>query len=219
MTARDVDHVPAHLTEIENQWARRTAEHWAQMARVSADERRNVGWLDSTLVQRLYIHPAISGNPDVNWLEYFHRRHLPRTVPRGLTIGCGSGGLERHAAFMGLCEHYDACDVSAGALDVAREAAAKASLRNVTYSLRDLNNVVFEPARYDVASPPWPFITFRTWSTCSSLQDIVGNFSSESASDVTAASHIRDRASVPALEGSAERLCDGRGETRMRLSR
>ena len=47
------------------------------MARVSAEERRDVSWLDSRLVQRLYLNPAIGGDADRNWLEYVKRRHLP----------------------------------------------------------------------------------------------------------------------------------------------
>jgi SAM-dependent methyltransferase len=129
----------------------RAAEHWGQMAQVSADERRDVSWLDSKLVQRLYLHPQIGGDPDRNWLDHFKRRHLPRTVSRGLTIGCGDGGLERHGTALGLCEHFDAFDVSPGAIEVARAAAAKAGLTTVTYAVQDLNHAAFEPDRYDVA--------------------------------------------------------------------
>lgn len=129
----------------------RTAEHWGQMARVAADDRRDVSWLDSKLVQRLYLHPTIGGDPGRNWLEYFKRRHLPETVARGLTIGCGDGGLERHGAVLRLCEHYDAFDVSPGAIEIAQAAAAKAGLANVTYAVQDLNDAAFERDRYDVA--------------------------------------------------------------------
>ena len=129
----------------------RTAEHWGQMAQVAANERRDVSWLDSKLVQRLYIHPTIGGDPDRNWLAYFKRRHLPETVPRGLTIGCGDGGLERHGAALGLCGHYDAFDVSPGAIEIAQAAAAKAGIDIVTYAVRDLNHAEFERERYDVA--------------------------------------------------------------------
>ena len=121
------------------------------MAKVSADERRDVSWLDSRLVQRLYLHPTIGGDPNRNWLEHVKRRHLPQTVPRGLTIGCGDGGLERHGAVLRLCEHYDAFDVSPGAIDIARAAAAKAGLTTVTYAVQDLNHAAFERDRYDVA--------------------------------------------------------------------
>lgn len=128
----------------------RTAEHWGRMAHVSPDERRDVGWLDSKLVQRLYIHRTISGHPEGNWLEYFKRRHLPQTVHRGLTIGCGDGGLERHADYLRICEHYDAFDVSPEAIEVARAAAVKAGLRNVNYAVRNLDSAVLEREAYDV---------------------------------------------------------------------
>ena len=121
------------------------------MAHVSVDDRRDVSWLDSKLVQRRYLHPAIGGDPEANWLEYFKRRYLPHTVARGLTVGSGDGGLERHGAALGLCEHYDAFDVSPGAIEVARAAAARAGIPNVTYAVQDLNHAAFEPARYDVA--------------------------------------------------------------------
>jgi SAM-dependent methyltransferase len=51
---------------------------------------------------------------------------------------------------MGLCEQYDAFDVSAGALEIAKDAAARAGLKNVTYAQQDLNHAVFERGGYDV---------------------------------------------------------------------
>ena len=129
----------------------RVAAHWGEQAKVSIDERKETGWLASPLVERLYIHPTISGNPDENWLIYFKKRHLPTVVPRGLNIGCGEGGLERHGAVLQLCEQYDAFDVSPGAIEMAKEAAEKSGITNVTYEVRDLNYLTLEENRYDVA--------------------------------------------------------------------
>ncbi len=129
----------------------RTASHWSEQVKVSRDEKKESDWLESPLVQQLYIHPTISGNPDENWLMYVKRRYLPDTVSRVLDIGCGDGGLERHGAVLQLCSHYDAFDVSPGAIATAKEAAAQFGLENVSYEVRDLNRLALERDRYDVA--------------------------------------------------------------------
>lgn len=120
------------------------------MAKIAAEERSGVGWLDSGLVQRLYINPTIAGNPDENWLAYVKRRHLPKPVSRGLTLGCGNGGLERHGASLHLCEHHDAIDMSPGAIEIAKAAAVECGLTNVTYDVQDLDECVLARERYDV---------------------------------------------------------------------
>jgi SAM-dependent methyltransferase len=140
----------ANRSNPQTRHVRRAARYWGRTARVSADTRCAIGWLDSTLVQRLYLHPTISGDPDASWLEYFKRRHLPHAVGSGLVLGCGGGGLERHATVLELCERYDAYDVSPGALEIAEKAARKAGLRHIKYRRRDLNEVELERERYDV---------------------------------------------------------------------
>lgn len=77
-----------YATELEQ-----VAAHWGEQAKISMDVKKAIGWLASPLVERCYIHPGISGNPEENWLMYVKRRFLPETVARGLTIGCGEGAL------------------------------------------------------------------------------------------------------------------------------
>jgi glycosyltransferase involved in cell wall biosynthesis/SAM-dependent methyltransferase len=134
-----------YATELEQ-----VAAHWGEQARVSMDVKKAVGWLASPLVERCYIHPRISGNPEENWLMYVKRRFLPETVARGLTIGCGDGGLERHGAVLKLCLHYDAFDISPEAIAMAKETAERHELNNVRYEVRDLNHISLERDRYDV---------------------------------------------------------------------
>jgi GT2 family glycosyltransferase/glycosyltransferase involved in cell wall biosynthesis/SAM-dependent methyltransferase len=131
--------------------AEKTAAYWGEQAKVSIDEKKETHWLESLLVQELYIYPTTSGRPDENWLAYVKRRYFPKMVSRGLDIGCGQGGLERHGSVLQLCDHYDAYDVSPEVIYLAKEAAAEFGLTNVTYEVRDLNHLTLEKDRYDAA--------------------------------------------------------------------
>jgi len=131
--------------------AEKTAAYWGEQAKVSIDEKKETHWLESLLVQELYIYPTTSGRPDENWLAYVKRRYFPKMISRGLDIGCGQGGLERHGSVLQLCDHYDAYDVSPEVINQAKEAAAEFGLTNVTYEVRDLNHLTLEKDRYDAA--------------------------------------------------------------------
>jgi len=140
------DAAEGYSTDLE-----RTAAYWGEHAKVSTDEMKATHWLESPLVQERYIHPTTSGRPDENWLAYVKRQYFPKMVSRGLDIGCGQGGLERHGSVLQICDHYDAYDVSPEVINLAKEAAAEFGLTNVTYEVRDLNHLTLERDRYDVA--------------------------------------------------------------------
>ncbi|HYC77347.1 MAG TPA: class I SAM-dependent methyltransferase, partial [Planctomycetota bacterium] len=98
----------------------RAAAHWSRMALAgAAGGAPVVNWLESPLVQRRYVHPAVAGVPDLNWFAWVMTRHVPRDVARACTLGCGSGGLERHARQLGCFAPFDAFDVSEASLRIA----------------------------------------------------------------------------------------------------
>lgn len=69
----------------------------------------------------------------------------------GLSLGCGWGQLEREAIQLGLCEHFDAYDVSPEAITTAEAEARKQHLeQRIRYYCADLNKVTLEPGRYDI---------------------------------------------------------------------
>jgi 2-polyprenyl-3-methyl-5-hydroxy-6-metoxy-1,4-benzoquinol methylase len=68
-----------------------------------------------------------------------------------LSICCGFGSVERH--FVSRLDGVEECrgiDLAVGALDVARQKAAAAGLKNISYETADLNNYVWEKEKYDL---------------------------------------------------------------------
>ncbi len=69
----------------------------------------------------------------------------------GLSLGCGSGGLERHALQIGICEKFEAFDVAEGAIKVAQEEATKLGLKSkIQYQAKDINSIQLDVGRYDI---------------------------------------------------------------------
>jgi SAM-dependent methyltransferase len=130
-----------------------TQRHWSEMARARQQApylQAELGWLDSPIVRERYIHSAISGQPGVSWLEWVMAGYVPRSAASICTLGCGAGGLERHARVLGCQAAFDSFDVSAGALAVAREEAVRLGLAGITYQQADLNSLRSLPNDYEV---------------------------------------------------------------------
>jgi glycosyltransferase involved in cell wall biosynthesis/SAM-dependent methyltransferase len=129
----------------------RVSQHWALNveARQSSDEF--VGnWLDHRAIQRLYINPMVADSPDETWFPYVARTYFPEPVEKALSLGCGGGALERHALSLGICESFDAYDISEGSVEAAREEAQKADLLDrINYVVADLNEISLEESAYD----------------------------------------------------------------------
>jgi SAM-dependent methyltransferase len=129
---------------------------WGERARERQDaERPIVAWTDSVVVQRRYIHPTISGNPDENWLIWVKRQFFPEPVDLALTLGCGDGAVERHGLLLGIARAFEAVDASAGAVELAERLARESHVDNrVRYVVADLNRHVFPSRTYDAAFAP-----------------------------------------------------------------
>ncbi|MFQ5777436.1 MAG: class I SAM-dependent methyltransferase, partial [Terriglobia bacterium] len=114
-----------------------------------------VNWLRSPLVQRLYIHPLISGHPERDWLDWLRQTHFPQPAQRGLSLGCGTGQLERRAVEMNLCRRLDACDLSPHAIAQAQAGVQAARLSpRLRFFVADLNRLELPPATYDLILCP-----------------------------------------------------------------
>ncbi len=131
----------------------KVADHWG---RLGADQvhrpeiAAETSWADSPLIRSKFINPRMSGSPDVNWLEWTVRNHLPPDTRRACTLGCGSGGLERHARSLGLQAEFDSFDISEQALTVARDEARRLGLQGIHYRCADLNRLELPANHYDV---------------------------------------------------------------------
>ncbi|HEX2060805.1 MAG TPA: class I SAM-dependent methyltransferase [Thermoanaerobaculia bacterium] len=107
-------------------------------------------WMAHPAIQA-YINIAFSGSPSIGKFETFLAFLHGRTFARGLSVGCGTGGLERALLAHGVCEQIDAFDGSPESLRIAREEAAKAGAADrVHYFAADFNEPRLPPAAYDI---------------------------------------------------------------------
>lgn len=105
-------------------------------------------WLAQPKV-REYVNKAISGG--TAWpLEWF-KATWPRRYKRGLSIGCGTGALERGLLDLDLCEHVDAFDASSVSLAIAQSEADKHPQGSrIRYFQADFNTVRLPTDTYDL---------------------------------------------------------------------
>lgn len=131
---------------------RRASELWGKKADLKdVKARRFYNWLHHPFINKEYINKRVSGFPEYNWVSYSKEKYVPEKLTLGLSLGCGSGGLERHALQAGICEEFEAFDLAEGAIQVAREEAAKVGLSSrVKYKVLDINSIRLEADKYDI---------------------------------------------------------------------
>jgi SAM-dependent methyltransferase len=142
-------------------WMRGLQPKGAATARVSRHWGKQGGnwrlggamhWTEIPAVQRR-INTRISGDPNVDPYLYVIRRYFAGALPvaRALTLGCGTGELERGLVQYGFCSHHDAFDIAAESIRKARDAAREAGLTHIRYETCDINRMALEPDAYDCA--------------------------------------------------------------------
>jgi len=107
------------------------------------------GWMAHPLV-RHYINESISGSLGGWPLDWFQRTY-PRKFGHALSIGCGTGALERDLLRRDVVETIDAFDLSNDSLMVARtEAAGEQLHERVRYFRGDFNAITLPRDHYDL---------------------------------------------------------------------
>lgn len=110
----------------------------------------HVSWMAHPVV-REYINESISGSPHIWPVSWFLQFLGERRFGRALSIGCGTGPLERDLIRRGICRQVDAFDGSPGSIDIARKLAAEEGLGdNIHYYVDDFNQPELPRRAYDV---------------------------------------------------------------------
>ncbi len=136
------------MSSSKNTEQNKVAEYWGKSLSVS--EKKLVAWMGHPGIQR-HINMRITGDPSLDWFTYVNQKYIPVPVERGLSLGCGEGGLERHAFFLEKVKHFDAIDISQGAVETARREAERLGiLDKVNYITADLNRLKLPLGRYDI---------------------------------------------------------------------
>lgn len=126
----------------------KVARWWAE----SPEERMKrsiVVWMDHPHIKR-HINRRTTGDESLDWLNYVIQKYLEPPIESGLSLGCGGGGLERHALWAESVGHFDAYDVSPDAIESAKRAAKEAGVyERINYLVMDLNEVELPLNAYD----------------------------------------------------------------------
>lgn len=124
--------------------AQAAAEHWDQQSQV-----RSVYWTEPSIV-RHYVNELISG---VAWLsptQALKAGWAYHPLRRGLSIGCGTGALERDVWRQRICRRIEATDFSRTSLATAKRLAAEAGMRGILYRRENFNRLQLRAERYDI---------------------------------------------------------------------
>jgi SAM-dependent methyltransferase len=106
-------------------------------------------WLDDPQV-RHYANGLIGDGVPMWPMEWFQQTY-PRRFPLGLSVGCGTGPLERDVIRRGICDRIEAFDASVVSLAAARTAAAAEGLQDrIDYRNDDFETVRLPYRRYDI---------------------------------------------------------------------
>ena len=113
-------------------------------------EPENHYWGAQPLVRRA-INRRVTGDPNRWPMEWFAGRYARQPASLGLSIGSGSGLLERDVVTKGICRAVEGIDFSAEAVAQARRDAEEANLSRVLdYRVADINALSLPPDRYDI---------------------------------------------------------------------
>lgn len=96
--------------------AEAVARHWSG---VKADTVRSF-W--QSPIVRGELNRRITGDPEVDSIEYFRRRYCGKPFARALSLGSGQGHHERALIKAGVCEHIIGVDVSPERVEQANAA-------------------------------------------------------------------------------------------------
>lgn len=98
---------------------------------------------------RQVINRRITGDEHQWPVEWFASKIADGAYPRVLSLGCGTGALERDLASKGLCETAVGLDISERALELARQQARVAGFTHLEYRRADLDRLKLEPNRFE----------------------------------------------------------------------
>lgn len=137
-----------------NSPAAQVADLWSRKLDTSDEFSSDVYWLAVPEVYRSYTQAATRGRREDSWVNDCVLHFLAGRTPveRMLSIGCGSGALERHLDTLSAFRECDAWDIAPTAIETARRIAQKEGRRNIHYEVRDANTPGFlrgPAARYD----------------------------------------------------------------------
>ena len=105
-------------------------------------------WMADALCRRA-INMRVSGDEAVWPLDFLHASSGGRRFDRLLSLGCGTGRVERAVRRLDIARMVDAVDGSTVSIELAREKAREEGIGGIEYRVADLNRLDLPPRRYD----------------------------------------------------------------------
>lgn len=140
-----------HGADPAQAYARRTPARDDAWSAGRADASPQVGGFRSSLPASGRAATGEAGVDLYAWLGRFIEARGALPVAHAVSIGCGSGALERAVASKGLALEIDAFDADPGAVVRARRDAERLGLVSARYRLADLGHLVLPEGSFDLA--------------------------------------------------------------------
>jgi SAM-dependent methyltransferase len=133
-SANDLERTSKRWGEAQSQWDFDKGDYWGGLPAV-----------------RQRLDAKICGYAGVDWINYTLQRYFVGRLPLGhcLSLGCGTGMLERELARRGAFEHCTASDVAEASISQARLNARREGYLNIEYLVRDDNTAILPSTTYD----------------------------------------------------------------------
>ncbi|ARU06575.1 SAM-dependent methyltransferase [Comamonas serinivorans] len=128
-----------------------TAAHWSKNVASSDAFSPQMYWLAVPAVQRRFQRKACADTGHHWWGTYVMKEFFdrPTSTARMLSIGCGSGSLERELFRQNAFGQFDAIDLAPGAIEIAKAEANALGARNIHYFVQDVQKTSLGTGLYD----------------------------------------------------------------------
>lgn len=126
------------------------SEFWGSKENTFERYGKGFHWVESSLVTEM-INQKTSGEKNVDMVAYFIDNYLNKKKGDyvGLSLGCGTGYLERRFQSKKIFKRLEAVDLSEGVIEQAKESAKKEKV-DIRYQVADLNKIKLSENKYDV---------------------------------------------------------------------
>jgi 2-polyprenyl-3-methyl-5-hydroxy-6-metoxy-1,4-benzoquinol methylase len=123
---------------------------WGSKENTTSRYGKGFHWVESPTVMNA-INKKISGDSKKNWLTYVTEKYLRIACGTyvGLSLGCGTGILERELQQRGIFRKLDGYDVTDEAINQAKKLAKEKNLK-INYQVANLNRIKLEKNTYDI---------------------------------------------------------------------
>ncbi|MBA4143710.1 MAG: class I SAM-dependent methyltransferase [Nitrosospira sp.] len=128
-----------------------TANHWSENMAGSDAFSPEIYWLAVPEVQKRFRQLACRGSDFPAWVQYCVGAFLDTNGPVAnmLSIGCGSGALERDLFRLNAFHHCDAIDIAPAAIETALREAVSIGARSIDYRVTDVEKTNLPEVHYD----------------------------------------------------------------------